>query len=85
MNRHFDDARYYFGRGFKHLAAGVAKELRPVENRFRRAVGREAEPEPKRLGRIQRELAEFEDRAEGESKRALRGAREQIRKYRTKA
>ncbi len=85
MNRHFDDARYYFERGFKHLAAGVTKELRPVENRVRRAVGKEADPEPKRLERIQRELAEFEERAEGESKRALRSAREQLRKYRSKA
>ena len=85
MNRHFDDARYYFGRGFKHLAAGVAKELRPFESRFRRAMGGDAKPEPKRFERIQRDLAEFEARAEGESKRALRGAREQIRKYRSKA
>ena len=85
MNRHFDDARYYFGRGFEHLAAGVTTELRPVENRVRRATGREAKPEPKRLERIQRELAEFEARAEGESRRALRGARDQIRKYRSRA
>ena len=85
MNRHFDDARYYFGRGFKHLAAGVTTELRPVENRVRRAAGREEKPEPKRLERIQRELAEFEERAEGEGRRALRGARKQIRKYRFRA
>ena len=85
MNRHFDDARYYFGRGFEHLAAGVAEELRPLENRVRRATGREERPEPKRLERVQRELAEFEARAEGEGRRALRGAREQIRKYRSRA
>ena len=84
MNRHFDDARYYFGRGFEHLAAGVSKELRPFESRFRRAM-RDEEPEPKRFERIQRDLAGFEARAEGESKRVLRGAREQIRKYRSKA
>ena len=85
MNRHFDDARYYFGRGFKHLAAGVATELRPLKSRVRRLTGREAEPEPKRLERVQRELREFEERAEGESKQALRDARERIRKYRTRA
>ena len=84
MNRHFDDARYYFGRGFEHLAAGVAEEFRPVENRVRRAIGREERSEPKRLERIQRELAEFEERAEGEGRRALRGAREQIRNYRSR-
>ena len=84
MNRHFDDARYYFGRGLKHATAGVSQELRPVVSRVRRALGWEPKPEPKRLERVQMELREFESRAEGESKRMLRDARERVREYRAK-
>jgi hypothetical protein len=82
MNKHFEDARYYLGRATEHAKEGLLEELEPVEDRFRELVGKEKEPEPGRLERIQSDLKEVESRAEGESKKAIRKARERISEYR---
>lgn len=81
MNRHFSDAWYYQKRAASHLRSGLAEELAPVEDRVRRAAGRERSPEPKRLEKVQRELR----RAEGKGKHALRGAKGRIDGYRGSA
>jgi hypothetical protein len=85
MNKHFEDARYYLGRATEHAKEGLKEELGPVEERFRELTGREeeAEPEPKRLDRIQSDLQELEGRAEGEAKKAIRSAQDRISKYRS--
>jgi molecular chaperone GrpE (heat shock protein) len=82
MNKHFEDARYYLSRATEHAKEGILEELEPVENRFRELSGREEEPEPSRLEKIQAELQELERRAEGETKNAIADARERIKKYR---
>ena len=82
MNRHFEDALYYLRRAGKHAKTGLREELEPVEERLREATGREKPPEPSRLDRIQAELRDVEKRAEGESKKAIREARERVRRYR---
>jgi hypothetical protein len=82
MNRHFEDARYYLGRAARAAAAGVREELAPVERRAREVTGREREPEPSRLEKLQGELSELEAKAEGEAKRAITEARERVEAYR---
>jgi hypothetical protein len=82
MNRHFKDALYYLRRAGEHAKVGMSEELDPVEERLRELTGREKEPAPGRLEKIQAELREIEKRAEGESKRAVREARERLRRYR---
>ncbi len=43
MNRHFSDARYYFGRAASHLTIGLREELSPVVGRVRSRLGYEVE------------------------------------------
>ncbi|SEO67721.1 hypothetical protein SAMN04487948_104126 [Halogranum amylolyticum] len=78
MNRHFSDAWYYLKRAGSHLRSGVAEEFAPVGDRVRKATGREKEPEPKRMEKVQKELR----RAEGRGKDALKGAKGRIDQYR---
>jgi hypothetical protein len=59
------------------------EELDPLEERFRELTGKEAEPEPSRLEKLQAELKELESRAEGEAKTAIQDAQERIRRYRS--
>ncbi|MFB6155571.1 MAG: hypothetical protein ABEJ22_06720 [Haloferacaceae archaeon] len=82
MNKHFEDARYYLSRATEHAKEGVREELEPLENRFRDLTGREKEPEPSRLEKVQQDLKTLEDRAEGETQKAIHSARERISKYR---
>jgi phage terminase small subunit len=82
MNKHFEDARYYLGRAAEHAAEGLREELSPVEERFRTLTGNESAPEPSRLERIQGELKTLEERASGESRKAISNARERIQQYR---
>ena len=84
MSKHFEDARYYLGRAAEHAKAGVKEELEPVEARMKELVGAdaEAEPEPSRLDRIQADLKELEERAEGEAREALASARKRVAEYR---
>ncbi|MFC6787479.1 hypothetical protein ACFQFH_16945 [Halobaculum halobium] len=83
MPKHFEDARYYLGRAADHAKAGVKEELEPVEERVREIVGREKEPEPSRLDRLEADLTELSKRAEGEAKEAVQQARDRLRDYRT--
>jgi len=84
MNKHFEDAVYYLGRAGEHVKAGVLEELEPAEHRLRELTGREIEEESPdgRIDRIRAELRAVERRAEGESKRAVRSARERLGEYR---
>ncbi|TKX68381.1 hypothetical protein [Halorubrum sp. SP9] len=86
MSKHFEDARYYLGRAAEHAKAGVVEELEPVEARVKEIVGRdeEEEPEPSRLDRLQADLKELEDRAEGEAREAVVSARKRVAEYRGK-
>jgi len=82
MNKHFEDARYYLGRAGETAKKGVAEELEPVEERFKKLTGREDEPEMGRLDEIKADLREIQGRAEGEAKEAIADAREKIESYR---
>jgi len=82
MNKHFEDALYYISRAGEHAKEGALEELGPLEERFRELTGREEEPEPSRLEKLQGELEELEERAEGEAQTAIANARERIRRYR---
>ncbi|PSQ57836.1 hypothetical protein BRD22_00615 [Halobacteriales archaeon SW_8_68_21] len=85
MSKHFEDARYYLGRAAEHAKAGVAEELEPVEKRVKEFVGREdEEPEPSRLDKLQSDLKQLEERAEGEAREAVVSARERVAEYRGK-
>jgi hypothetical protein len=86
MSKHFEDARYYLGRAAEHAKAGVKEELEPVEARVKELVGREdeAEPEPSRLDKLQADLKQLEERAEGEAREALASARKRVTEYRGK-
>ena len=83
MNKHFEDARYYLGRATEHAKEGIKEELDPLEERFRELTGREEEPQPTRLEQVQDDLKTLEERAEGETKKAIHSARERISKYRS--
>jgi hypothetical protein len=86
MSKHFEDARYYLGRAAEHAKAGVKEELAPVEARVKELVGREdeEEPEPSRLDKLQADLKQLEERAEGEAREAVASARKRVTEYRGK-
>ena len=88
MSKHFEDARYYLGRAAEHAKAGVKEELEPIEARVKDLVGIEDEaeaPEPSRLDRLQADLKELGERAEGEAREAVASARERVADYRGRA
>jgi uncharacterized protein (DUF342 family) len=85
VNKHFEDARYYLKRAGETAKAGVAEEVSAIEERFRELTGREEEPEDNRLEDIKAELAELQERAEGEANEAIEDARERIEEYRAEA
>ncbi|WP_247009734.1 DUF7553 family protein [Halorientalis litorea] len=83
MNKHFEDARYYLKRAGETAKKGVEEELEPVEQRFKELTGDDgAEPEAGRLADVRSDLAEIQERAEGEAKEAIADARERIDQYR---
>ena len=82
MANHFEDARYYMGRAVDHATAGVKEELESVEDRVRKLTGTEKEPEPGRLEKLQTDLKELEERAEGEAREAVESARGRLAAYR---
>ncbi|MFC7167839.1 DUF7553 family protein [Halospeciosus flavus] len=47
-------------------------------------TGKEEEPEPSRLEKLQEEIEELEEKVEGETKEALQKARERLGDYRAK-
>ena len=85
VNKHFEDARYYLKRAGETAKAGVAEEVSAVEERFRDLTGRDEEPEDSRLEDIKAELAELQERAEGEANEAIEDARKRIEEYRAEA
>ncbi|MFW5939141.1 MAG: DUF7553 family protein [Halolamina sp.] len=82
MASHFEDARYYMGRAVDHAKAGIKEEVESVEQRVRELTGREKEPEPGRLEKLQADLQELEGRATGEAREAVENARERLTAYR---
>jgi len=82
MNKHFEDATYYLKRAGEHAKLGLKEELEPVEERVQELVGEEPDPEPSRVESVREELAELEERAEGQTKEAITDARERITAYR---
>ncbi|WP_277553763.1 DUF7553 family protein [Halobaculum limi] len=82
MSKHFEDARYYLGRAADHAKEGVKEELEPVEARVREIVGREKEPEPSRLDRLEADLKDLSKKAEGDAKEAVQEARDRLQSYR---
>jgi len=82
MASHFEDARYYMGRAVDHAKAGIMEEVEPLEERVRELTGTEKEPEPSRLEKLQSDLRELEQRAEGEAREAVQNARERVAAYR---
>ncbi|MFT4885155.1 MAG: hypothetical protein ACI8U4_002675 [Natronomonas sp.] len=84
MNKHFEDARYYLKRAGTTAKAGVAEELDPVREKARNLMDREEEePEPGRFEEVKRELTELQEKAEGETREAIRDAREKLEGYRS--
>jgi hypothetical protein len=84
MNKHFEDARYYLKRAGTTAKAGVAEELDPVREKARNLMDREEEePEPGRFEEVKRELTELQEKAEGETREAIRDAREKLDSYRS--
>lgn len=83
MNKHFEDARYYLSRAGEHAAAGVKEELEPVVDRVNELRG--VEPEPSRVEKLQSDLREIEQRAEGEARERIVEARETVAAYRDTA
>ncbi len=86
MSKHFEDARYYLGRAAEHAKAGIKEELEPLQERVSKLVGDEPEeePEPSRLDKLQADLKELEERAEGEAREAVTSARERVEAYRSR-
>ncbi|XVH31969.1 DUF7553 family protein [Haloferacaceae archaeon DSL9] len=82
MNKHFQDAGYYLRRASKHARDGLREELEPLEQRLREYTGREQEPEPSRIERLQADLMALEQKAEGEARNAIGKARTKLDDYR---
>lgn len=83
MNKHFEDTRYYLKRAGEHAKAGVKEELKPVERKVHGLLGEEEEPEPSRVEKLQNDLQELEDKAEGEARERIAEAKEKIKAYRS--
>ncbi|MFC7134580.1 MULTISPECIES: DUF7553 family protein [Salinibaculum] len=82
MNRHFEDTRYYLKRAGETAKRGIAEELEPLEARVRKLTGKEGEPDPERRDELRAELADLQERAEGEAKKAIGTARERLQTVR---
>ena len=83
MNKHFEDAQYYLKRAGETAAEGVKEEIEPLADRVKDVAGIEdEEPEPSRVDRLREDLADLQERAEGETKEAIGKARERLRSYR---
>lgn len=81
MNEHFEDARHHVERAAKNVREGLEREVEELEERARTLLGTE-EPEPGKLEKLQQDLRDLEKKAEGETRDALKAARERIDDYR---
>jgi hypothetical protein len=81
MNKHFEDTQYYLKRAGETAAEGIKTELDPLGDRVKDIAGIEDEPEPSRVEKLRGELEELQERAEGETKEAIRNAREGLQRY----
>ncbi|MHB9286707.1 hypothetical protein ACKVMT_06665 [Halobacteriales archaeon Cl-PHB] len=83
MNKHFEDARYYLKRAGETATKGIKEELEPLQERFNDMVGEEEEePEPSRMEKLQGDLKDLQERAEGDAKEAIADARGKLASYR---
>lgn len=85
MNKHFEDARYYLGRAAETAKQGIVEEVEGIEARVRELTGREEEPEPGRVERLQQDLVELEERVEGEARERVMEARQRLEAYRSQS
>lgn len=85
MNRHFEDTRYYLKRAVTTAKNGVAAELEPVQERVERLRGEDEEPDNGRVEEIRADLAEIQQRAEGDARDAISTARERLGRIRGSA
>jgi peptidoglycan hydrolase CwlO-like protein len=82
MNKHFEDTRYYLKRAGEHAKAGVKEEIEPLQEKVQGLMGEEPEPEPSRVEKLQQDLKELEEKAEGEARERIAEAREKVEEYR---
>ncbi|MFB6104473.1 MAG: hypothetical protein ABEJ57_05225 [Halobacteriaceae archaeon] len=87
MNRNFEDARYYLGRAAETAKQGVREEIEGLQDRVNDLTGRggEEEPEPGRVEQLQNDLAELEQRLEGEARERVMDARQRLEAYRNRS
>lgn len=79
MNKHFEDTKYYIKRAAGTAKKGVAEELEPIQERIQSLrEDEEEEPEPTRIEKLRADLADVQDRAEGEAREAIGEARERL-------
>ena len=79
MNKHFEDTKYYLKRAGETAKRGVAEELEPIQERIQNLRDdEEEEPEPTRIEKLRADLAELQDKAEGEAREAIGEARERL-------
>jgi hypothetical protein len=81
MNKHFEDSLYYLKRAGQTAKTGMGEEISGVESRVRELAGME-KPEPSRLDQLKADLADMQERAEGEAREAIMQARERLEEYR---
>ncbi|GGL52551.1 DUF7553 family protein [Halocalculus aciditolerans] len=82
MNQHFKDAQHHLTKAAEDARHGIEDELDDVETRVRELIGKEKDPEPSRVEKLQADLKNLEQRAEGEAKNAIGDARLKIDAYR---
>ncbi|MCT9097397.1 DUF7553 family protein [Haloarchaeobius sp. HME9146] len=82
MNKHFKDAQYYLKRAGEHTKEGAKEEFETLQQRFDDLRGKESEPEPSRVEKLQQDLKSYEKKAEGKVKENVREARKKLDGYR---
>ena len=79
MNKHFEDTKYYIKRAGETAKKGVAEELEPIQERIQKLrEEEEEEPEPTRIEKLRADLADVQERTEGEAREAIGEARERL-------
>jgi hypothetical protein len=82
MNKHFEDTKYYLKRAGETAKRGIGEELEPLQERVEKLTGGEEEPEPSRIEELKADLKSLQERAEGETKKAIGDARGKLEEYR---
>lgn len=83
MTEKFEDVRHHVERAVENARAGLKEEFEDAERRARELVGKEKEPEPSRVEKLQQDLKDLEQKAEGDARDALQKARDRLGKSRS--